>query len=64
MRRGHTHMKPANDDASLIFSSEETGNPPVSREVMLIALVLATAVIIVMVSAARALAGAGWLNVL
>ena len=57
-------MKPANDDASLIFSSEETDNPPVSREVMLIALVLATAVIIVMASAVRALTGAGWLNVL
>ncbi len=56
-------MKPANDEASLIFSSEETDNPPVSREVALIALVLATAVIIVMVSAAKGLAGAGWLNI-
>ena len=55
-------MKPANGGAGLIFSREEADNPPVSREVMLIALVLATAVIIVMVSAARALAGAGWLN--
>ncbi len=57
------HMKAEKGGFGAGISSAEAENPPVSREAALIALVLATAVIIVMVSAARALAGAGWLNI-
>jgi len=56
-------MKYTDSSSGMMHAAENPDRAPVSREAALIALVLAAAVIIVMVNAARALESAGWLNI-
>ena len=63
MRHGKDNrMKYTDSSSGMTHAAENPDTAPVSREAALIALVLATAVIIVMVNAAQALVSAGWLN--